>query len=205
MASGLGRNDKMYAHLRPCDAKLSDGILSVAAAAAPPGTAALGCTFPILVFSAFHPVMACGFTVFLSGVFIVVLMRVFVVADTAVLITVVVMVCTAHGCNGHSEWIFRFGLKFKHVFACFKVVNINRGSRGTALGVCNRLLRTDLAMFSVVVFGFIVAVGFVVVVSFIAALVVFGEGKVVTSIVSVEFFCFSRMLGNDSLLIFASI
>jgi hypothetical protein len=36
VASGLGRNDKMYAHLRPCDAKLSDGIVSVAAAAAPP-------------------------------------------------------------------------------------------------------------------------------------------------------------------------
>jgi hypothetical protein len=34
IASGLGRADRMYAKLRPCNAKLADGILTVAAAAA---------------------------------------------------------------------------------------------------------------------------------------------------------------------------
>ena len=36
ISSGLGRADRMYAHLRPCDAKLADGIVTVAASAAPP-------------------------------------------------------------------------------------------------------------------------------------------------------------------------
>ena len=36
VASGPGREDRMYAHLRPCNALLADGLLSVAAAAAPP-------------------------------------------------------------------------------------------------------------------------------------------------------------------------
>jgi hypothetical protein len=36
VSSGMGVTERMYAHLRPCDAKLADGILTVAAAAAPP-------------------------------------------------------------------------------------------------------------------------------------------------------------------------
>ena len=36
IASGQGRAERMYAHLRPCDAKLADGVATVAAAAAPP-------------------------------------------------------------------------------------------------------------------------------------------------------------------------
>jgi len=34
VASGMGRADRMYAVLRPCNAKLADGILTVAAASA---------------------------------------------------------------------------------------------------------------------------------------------------------------------------
>ena len=36
ISSGQGRADRMYAHLRPCNAKLADGLLTTAAAAAPP-------------------------------------------------------------------------------------------------------------------------------------------------------------------------
>jgi hypothetical protein len=34
ITSGMGRADRMYAVLRPCNAKLADGILTVAASAA---------------------------------------------------------------------------------------------------------------------------------------------------------------------------
>lgn len=36
VSSGMGVTERMYSHLRPCDAKLADGVLTVAAAAAPP-------------------------------------------------------------------------------------------------------------------------------------------------------------------------
>ncbi len=105
----------------------------------------------------------------------------------------VVVVCATHGCNSHAEGILTFRLELKHVFAFFKVVHVDSGSCITTFGVGDGLFWTDLVVLGVVVFGFIVAVGFVVVVGF----VVFREGKVVTSIVSVEFFCLTRVVRKN--------
>ena len=101
----------------------------------------------------FHPHVACSFTVFLSSVFVMVLVCIHVVAYvrfpvigmvitviTIVIImvvamiiivvitmfvtmVVVVVVCTTHCSNGNGECFHVFCFEFKHVFTCFEFVN----------------------------------------------------------------------------------
>ena len=96
----------------------------------------------------FHPHVACCFAVFLSGVLVMVLMRVHVVAYirvpmvvmTILVITMVIMivavfvavfvtmvmmvvVCTTHCRDGNCERFHIFCFEFEHVFSCFKFVD----------------------------------------------------------------------------------
>ena len=108
-----------------------------------------------------------------------------------VAVAVVVVVCTAHGGDGHAERILAFGLELKHVFAFFKVVNVDGRSRCTPFRVVNGLFWTDLVVFGVIVLGF------VLVVAFLVAFVVGREGHVVAAVVAVKFFSLARVVGED--------
>ena len=83
----------------------------------------------------FHPHVACSFTVFLSGVLVVILVSAHVMTDTVVFVTMVIMfvtmlvamvmmvVCTTHCRNGNGECFDIFCFEFEHVFSGFEFVN----------------------------------------------------------------------------------
>ena len=136
------------------------------------------------------------------------------------MLTVVVMVSAAHGCDGHSERLHVFSLKLKHVFACLKVVNRNHGVGGATSGVFDGFLGHYLSFIAVVVAlmtvfimtvfvvtvfvvtvfimpVFVVAVFVVAVfVMTVFVVIVFWEGQIVAGVIAVEFSSVFSVLGK---------